>query len=121
MGNVFFLRLRSGATRPISIFVIGVFVGLGMSYLPVFRQSSQDSMEAAEENVSISSRPSYETSCSDHVDNDGDGLTDCDDTEDCADSPACKHVMNCPNGVDTNQNGFLDCTDQGCSAVPECQ
>lgn len=56
--------------------------------------------------------------CRDRVDNDGDGLTDCDDPgcapfSDCAElAPAA-----CRDGADNDLDGLVDCRDPGCSAL----
>jgi hypothetical protein len=57
-------------------------------------------------------REGVETSdaqCSDGVDNDCDGLIDCEDS-DC--SSYCQEI--CDNGIDDDQNGLVDCEDPGC-------
>lgn len=65
---------------------------------------------------------SKETNCVDGVDNNGNGLTDCDDP-DCADHQAC--VINedkeiCDNNIDDNDNGLTDCDDPECSDHSNC-
>ncbi len=52
--------------------------------------------------ISVTCTPSHEQVCDDGVDDDEDGLTDCDDTEDCLGTPACPvpecspaFVLNC--------------------------
>lgn len=42
-----------------------------------------------ETQISSSGGPTRETSCNDRVDNDNDGLVDCDDADDCGTSPDC--------------------------------
>jgi hypothetical protein len=58
-----------------------------------------------------------EDSCSDSIDNDGDGLTDCADP-DCASDAACPEI--CNNGVDDNADGQVDCADPQCAGSPYC-
>ncbi len=57
--------------------------------------------------------------CRDRVDNDGDGLTDCDDPG-CAPFSACAELTAaaCGDGADNDLDGFVDCRDPGCSALP---
>ncbi|HSA59932.1 MAG TPA: thrombospondin type 3 repeat-containing protein, partial [bacterium] len=57
-----------------------------------------------------------ETDCSDGVDNDGDGKTDCEDT-DCSSNPgACPQTEeNCSDGVDNDNDGKIDCEDTDCA------
>jgi hypothetical protein len=51
--------------------------------------------------------------CSDKVDNDADGLIDCDDP-DCGPCVIECAFENCENGVDDDDNGLADCEDQDC-------
>jgi hypothetical protein len=59
--------------------------------------------------------------CDDGVDNDGDGLTDCED-DDCAEDPACQVDVEtvCDDGVDNDGDGLTDCDDPDCAAHPTC-
>ena len=78
--------------------------------------------------------------CSDGIDNDGDGATDCDDTG-CAAQSFCLAVndggvpdafvpadsftppmqeTNCTNGVDDDLDGSTDCHDSDCHTTPAC-
>src|SRR5262245_56026851 len=52
--------------------------------------------------------------CADGVDNDGDGLTDCDDVVDCGPDPACvvPEAGNCADGVDNDGDQLIDCADR---------
>jgi hypothetical protein len=62
-----------------------------------------------------------ETNCTDKVDNDGDGKTDCADP-DCASDPACKPIeTNCTNGIDDDGDGLTDCKDPDCANDPACK
>lgn len=56
--------------------------------------------------------------CTDGVENDGDGLLDCEDP-DCAADPACLEG-DCTDGVDNDADGFLDCEDGDCWATADC-
>jgi hypothetical protein len=63
---------------------------------------------------------SVEANCSDTVDNDGDGMVDCADT-DCASDPACAApVENCTDGSDNDGDGAIDCADTDCASDPAC-
>ena len=63
--------------------------------------------------------------CENGVDDDGDGLVDCQETA-CASSPSCPRVEHaCGDGVDNDANGSADCADPACSWActalgPEC-
>jgi hypothetical protein len=59
-----------------------------------------------------------EQDCQDSVDEDSDGLTDCDDP-DCQEVVACL-PEDCENGVDDNEDGLTDCDDPGCVQHPAC-
>jgi len=64
-----------------------------------------------------------ETNCSDGIDNDGDGLVDCND-QDCQLDPVCQlptFETDCADGVDNDGDGFIDCADSDCDADPICQ
>jgi len=63
-----------------------------------------------------------ETNCSDRVDNDGDGLADCGDS-DCFASDACKADGGpentndrCSDWIDNDKDGYVDCDDKDCGA-----
>jgi hypothetical protein len=58
--------------------------------------------------------------CTNGVDDDGDGLTDCEDP-DCAELPTCELVEICNNeGVDDDGDGLADCDDPDCFDNPYC-
>jgi hypothetical protein len=58
--------------------------------------------------------------CSDNLDNDGDGLTDCEDRS-CEGIGCCglegaeEDDEACSDGCDNDSNGFLDCADYSCA------
>jgi len=56
--------------------------------------------------------------CTNGLDDDGDGLADCDDP-DCATAPSCV-PESCANGVDDDLDGQVDCDDGDCLGTPEC-
>jgi len=59
-----------------------------------------------------------EVSCSNLVDDDGDGFVDCDDS-DCRFDTACIPEV-CDNGVDDDGDGLTDCDDLECRFLPVC-
>jgi hypothetical protein len=73
------------------------------------------------------------SACDDGIDNDGDGDTDCDDSE-CADKPFCsvgpgddeidlpveKGAAACNDGIDNDGDGDTDCDDSHCAGKPFC-
>ena len=62
-----------------------------------------------------------EAICDDAVDNDVDGSTDCDDP-DCHSSGMCEvSSFNCDDAVDNDGDGLTDCDDPNCSAASNCQ
>ena len=65
-----------------------------------------------------------ETLCGDKVDNDGDGLTDCADSE-CVADLACASTTStgekiCDDGKDNDSDGLTDCDDSDCAAASNC-
>ncbi|MEM7245826.1 MAG: FG-GAP-like repeat-containing protein [Acidobacteriota bacterium] len=58
-----------------------------------------------------------ESNCHDTVDDDGDGLVDCDD-DDCEDS--CDESLNCSDGIDNDVDGNTDCADNECEFDASC-
>jgi hypothetical protein len=65
--------------------------------------------------------PGDEANCIDGIDNDEDGVTDCDDL-DCARDPACwdDETELCGDRVDNDGDGLIDCGDDDCAADPTC-
>ena len=59
--------------------------------------------------------------CDDGIDNDGDGATDCADS-DCSSDPACTtpDPEVCDDGTDNDGDGDTDCADSDCSSDPAC-
>ncbi|HEX6277309.1 MAG TPA: proprotein convertase P-domain-containing protein [Polyangiaceae bacterium] len=53
--------------------------------------------------------------CENGVDDDGDGLVDCQETA-CSSSPSCPRVEHaCGDGLDNDANAMIDCADPACS------
>lgn len=63
--------------------------------------------------------------CDDGIDNDDDGLTDCDDSTDCSQDPACSAPSEpeiCNDGIDNDGDGLTDCLDRlDCRQDPACK
>ena len=58
--------------------------------------------------------------CSNEVDDDGDGLIDCDDP-DCEPNPICGAPIEfCANGIDDDLDGDTDCADSECVGTFDC-
>ncbi len=62
--------------------------------------------------------PPFETNCSNGIDDDGDGLVDCDDP-DCYNSNNCLLEI-CDNGIDDDGDGLVDCDDTECYSLQGC-
>ncbi len=58
--------------------------------------------------------------CDDGIDDDSDGMTDCDDP-DCSGDVACLPESVCHDGVDDDLDGWTDCADVDCVGNPACQ
>jgi len=63
--------------------------------------------------------------CDDGIDNDGDGLIDCEDTQDCEQAPNCyvpPQPEICDDGIDNDGDGLVDCLDKkDCRQHPACK
>ena len=58
--------------------------------------------------------------CSNRVDDDGDGVVDCVDS-DCRDSEICRaNPEFCSDGLDNDLDGDVDCVDSDCASSPMC-
>lgn len=66
-------------------------------------------------------QPTTELSCTDGIDNDGDGAVDCADS-DCTGNAACRPSteISCTDGVDNDGDGALDCADSDCTGNAAC-
>jgi hypothetical protein len=61
-----------------------------------------------------------ESECGDGADNDGDGASDCADS-DCSGSPSCAPPSeDCTNGIDDDGDGYTDCSDSDCQSSFTC-
>ena len=69
--------------------------------------------------------PPPSENCNDGIDNDGDGLTDCQDTQDCSSAPNCGAPPEpeiCNDGIDNDGDGLIDCFDKvDCRQDPACK
>lgn len=92
-------------------------VAAGSSYLFVVEHDSL----AASGTLAVACGVTSELSCLDTVDDDGDGATDCDDS-DCASDPACAAPVEtlCSNSLDDDGDGATDCWDSDCDSDPWC-
>ena len=63
--------------------------------------------------------PTCSEICAGGVDDDGDGQTDCADTE-CRYDWDCFYELSCTNGVDDDLDGMVDCGDPDCAGPPHC-
>jgi MYXO-CTERM domain-containing protein len=72
-----------------------------------------------QQGLCVPDRPPSEPNCADGLDEDQDGLTDCDDP-DCADDPDCSTSESCTNGVDDDGDGDVDCDDSDCQSASVC-
>jgi hypothetical protein len=75
--------------------------------------------EGGKFDIKVDCKDQVETACSDLVDNDTDGLTDCAD-EDCEATAFCVGEK-CNDGFDDDGDGLVDCADPDCAAGPDCE
>jgi subtilisin-like proprotein convertase family protein len=64
--------------------------------------------------------PKEEDICDDKIDNDEDGLEDCED-DDCANLAVCLPELSCNNGFDDDMDGVADCQDEDCDGNGICE
>ncbi len=85
------------------------------------RAAADSSGVVANYDVTLSLTPTSETDCTDEVDDDDDGDTDCNDA-DCAEDPACLVLVMeiCGDGLDNEGDGATDCADSDCAHDPFC-
>ena len=85
--------------------------------------SSSGSSSSGSSSSGSSSSTSSETAsaeiCYDELDEDGDGLVDCDD-DDCFSDSLCLESGNCADGYDNDLDGVEDCDDDYCSDDEFC-
>lgn len=62
--------------------------------------------------------PPFESKCNNGIDDDGDGLIDCEDG-DCFTSNECTLEI-CDNGIDDDGDGWIDCSDTECFNLTFC-
>lgn len=62
----------------------------------------------------------FGAACNDGMDNDGDSLADCTDS-DCAMAPNCLPESICNDGLDNDSDGEADCLDSDCNGINGCQ
>jgi hypothetical protein len=64
--------------------------------------------------------PDTETVCDDGLDDDEDGIADCDDS-DCTGAPECEPLAEvCTGGADEDGDSYVDCDDDDCWNDPTC-
>ncbi len=77
---------------------------------------------APEEDVILDPEGTSPWHCDDGLDNDEDGLWDCDDP-DCGDSSYCNEAAedgSCSDGEDNDGDGLSDCDDPDCAETEDC-
>lgn len=75
--------------------------------------------ESGEFELDVSCQLAIELTCDNGFDEDGDGQTDCNDT-DCDEDPFCAGIEDCTNQLDDDNDGKVDCNDPDCQANPIC-
>ncbi len=78
-----------------------------------------DAGTSATVTLAIVSASATEADCTDGVDEDLDGATDCDDSQ-CATAPSCLAPETCADGRDDDLDGRIDCLDPDCAQDAAC-
>jgi hypothetical protein len=96
--------------RAVTLFALGALFALGTGHLCCTLLTNFDESLLDEE--------TYER-CKDSADNDGDGLTDCDDPACAPFGSLCKELTpeSCEDDEDNDIDGLIDCLDPGCAAL----
>jgi hypothetical protein len=76
--------------------------------------TDSDTDADTDSDTDVDTGPHTELDCSDGVDNDDDGLLDCEDG-DCASDEICGELI-CDDGLDGDGDGLTDCEDDDCMA-----
>ena len=95
--------------------------------VPVVEQDCSDGLDDDEDGSTdcedtdcLGSADCPELDCTDGIDNDADSFADCSDP-DCFSTPTCLPELNCVNGADDDLDGDVDCEDSDCGSAPVCQ
>ena len=94
---------------------------LGLTYwIKIEDDSAFDNFTIRFTPIPVAAQGSFET-CDDSIDNDGDSLIDCDDS-DCAGDSSCGTPVSeiCTDGFDNDGDGYADCADPGCEGIGSC-
>lgn len=98
------------------IFVIATFVALAGSACSQERTTSPQKQQPSGVTVE-----NTQAACSDRIDNDADGLADCDDPDCSAFCASDDRETSCTDGIDNDDDGLLDCADtEDCGENPSC-
>ena len=92
----------------------------GVYYVVLEAYSSAPGTTVRGYNFSIINWDVTETVCTDTLDDDLDGLVDCNDP-DCFGQTGCTTELNCVDGFDNDDDGDADCDDIDCAAATACE
>jgi len=125
---------RSADVRRSSVSILALALALGGMALTGCSDLQLDDTDAS---PLFSANENTPIQCSDGIDNDDNGFTDCDDPQctdrgmdndpDCENAPCPGRVVClttedtdrlCNDGLDNDANGFIDCEDFGCTRSP---
>jgi hypothetical protein len=102
-----------------------LYLSIGTCFLLLIASCSPES-ESSSNNSTNNINNNTTEICFDGVDNNNDGLKDCEDTVTCGNHPYCENYNNatpeiCDNDIDDNDDGYTDCEDlAACAAHPHC-
>ncbi|MCK5340919.1 MAG: hypothetical protein KAJ60_07580, partial [Desulfobulbaceae bacterium] len=118
--------IASGDSNPMYMDYIEDAANLGMTFWITVDDNTgwptPDGFTVRYTPVTVDAPPEPEPEiCTDDIDNDLDGLIDCDDTQDCATDSACDVAPPadevCDDGIDNDGDGATDCADPDCAGV----
>ncbi|MBU1534454.1 lamin tail domain-containing protein, partial [Myxococcota bacterium] len=95
-----------------------IYFATAGTYFIIFQAYSSFG-ETGTYSFNIRAADTTETNCTDGIDNDANGATDCEDPA-CFGLANCTTETSCTDGIDNDADGFIDCADTDCDTIGYC-